>query len=159
MFGRKKCKKSEDKDEIFDLDTTPYRLTTLEHLRRIELQSLDFVVQEMSKGKDQGHMVTFASDSTTRREVGKFIGEGIHIGQNTALPLPLLPVSSESRDDIALQLGMGLELLAICSNTKVEDLAGMVDTLITDSTEHNEGVNQILADMYDLDRLQVSCSV
>ena len=49
---------------------------------------------------------------------------------------------------------MGLELLAVCSNKKVEDLAAMVDTLITDSVEHNKGVNQILADMYDLDRLQ-----
>ena len=47
---------------------------------------------------------------------------------------------------------MGLELLAVCSNKKVEDLAAMVDTLITDSVEHNKGVNQILADMYDLDK-------
>ena len=127
----------EDKDDKFDLDTTPHRTTTLEHLRRIEVQSLSLVVYEMSKGKEQGHMITFASDSTTRREVGKFIGEGIHIGQSAALPLPLLPLSSETRDDIALQLGMGLELLAISSNTKVEDLAAMVDTLITAGWDNN----------------------
>ena len=97
-------------------------------------------------------MLTLASDSTTRREVGKFIGEGIHIGQGSAYPLPLLPISSESREDIALQLGMGLELMAISSNMKVEELAAMVDTLLTDSVEHNKGVNQILADMYDLSK-------
>ena len=43
------------------------------------MQSLNLVVREMTKSKEEGHMVIFASDSTTRREVGKFIGEGIHI--------------------------------------------------------------------------------
>ena len=151
MFNRKNWKKSEDKDTTFDKYTTPHKSSILEHLKRIEVQSLNLVVGEMVKAKEEGHMLTLASDSTTRREVGKFIGEGIHIGQGSAYPLPLLPVSSESREDIALQLGMGLELLAISSSISVEKLAAMVDTLLTDSVEHNKGVNEILADMYNLD--------
>ena len=74
VFVRKNWKKSEDDDKTFDMDTTPHRITTIEHIRRIEVQSLNLVVREMAKGKEQGHMITFASDSTTRREVGKFIG-------------------------------------------------------------------------------------
>ena len=53
MFDRK-WKKSEDSDQTFDKDTTPHRVTILEHLRRIEVQSLGLVVGEMAKGKDEG---------------------------------------------------------------------------------------------------------
>ena len=44
--------------------------------------------------KDEGHMI---SDSTTRRGVGQFIEQGIHIGQNTAFPLPLLGIRGEMK--------------------------------------------------------------
>ena len=124
----------------------------LEKLRQIEVQSLGLVGMEMERGKAEGQMLTLASDSTTRREVGKFIGMGIHLDQDIAFPLPLLNVSSETREDIAQQLGMGLQLLSISSKTPVDELDAMVDVLLTDSVEHNKGVGQILADMYDLDK-------
>ena len=79
-------------------------------------------------------MITHASDSTTKPKVGQFIGQGIHIGQNAALQLPLLPICGEKKEDIAVQLGMGLEILSACSNVPVEQLARQVDTLLTDST-------------------------
>ena len=96
-------------------------------------------------------MVTLASDSTTRRGVGQFQGQGIHIGAGSAFPLPLLSIQNETREDIAEQLGMGLEILSICSGEPVESLASKVDTLLTDSVEHNKGVNEIMAELYDLD--------
>ena len=58
-------------------------------LRQVEAQSLRRVVGEMKRGKEEEHMLTHASDSTTRRMVGKFIGPGIHISQELAFPLPL----------------------------------------------------------------------
>ena len=36
---------------------------------------------------------------------------------------------------------MGLQILSAVSGVEVEELAGQVDTLPTDSTEHNKGVN------------------
>ena len=47
---------------------------------------------------------------------------------------------------------MGLEILSAVSGVPVAELAGQVDTLLTDSTEHNKGVNVILQELYDLDK-------
>ena len=80
------------------------------------------------------------------------IPQGIHIGQASALPLPLLPICGETREDIAAQLGMGLEILSAVSGVPVAELAGQVDTLLTDSTEHNKGVNIILQELYNLEK-------
>ena len=76
-------------------------------------------------------MITHASDSTTKPRVGKFIGQGLHIGTNDALPLPLLPIYGEKKEDIAAQIGMGLEILSAFSGVSVQELAGQVDTLMT----------------------------
>ena len=75
-------------------------------MRQIEAQSLGLIVESMTKGKEDGHMITLASDSTTRREVGKFMGSGIHIGKDASLPLPLLGIGSETKSDIAEQLSI-----------------------------------------------------
>ena len=48
--------------------------------------------------------------------------------------MPLLFICGEFREDKANQLGMGLEILAAVSGVPVEELAGQVDTLLTDST-------------------------
>ena len=96
-----------------------------------------------------------------RRGVGQFIGQGIHIGQESAIPLPLLGICGETRDDIAAQLGMGLEILAAVSGKEVKELAAQIDTLLTDSVDHNKNVNIILQDLYDLEKAagQLFCGV
>ena len=48
------------------------KIRVIQALRQIETQSLSLVVQEIRKGADEGHMVTHASDSTTKRGVGQF---------------------------------------------------------------------------------------
>ena len=57
------------------------------------------------------------------------------------LPLPLLPICGESKEDIAAQLGMELEILSTVRRVEVRELASQVDTLLTDSTKHNKGIN------------------
>ena len=47
---------------------------------------------------------------------------------------------------------MGLEILSAVSGVEVRELASQVDTLLTDSTEHNKGVNVIIQELYDLDK-------
>ena len=150
LFGRRWSKAGVKK--TIDNDTLPGKKHVIEALRQIEAQSLDLVVREMKKGKEEGHMITLASDSTTRRDVGKFIGMGVHIGKEGSLTLPLLGIGSESREDIALQLSMGLEQLSICSGVAVKELLEQVDVLFTDSVDHNKGVNFILQEMFDLDK-------
>ena len=152
MFGRKNWKKPESTTNLFDVDTAPLKLRILEKMRQIEVQSLQLVCREMERGKEEGKMVTLASDSTTRREVGKFIGMGIHLDQESAFPLPLLSITSETREEVAQQLGMGMQVLSICSRKPVEELASMLDTLISDSVEHNKGVGELFADIFNLDK-------
>ena len=54
---------------------------------------------------------------------------------------------------------MGLEILAVCSGEPLESLASKLDTLMTDSVEHNKSVNSILASLYSLDTIpgQIFC--
>ena len=106
MFGRS-WKTSEESKESFDLDTAPDRRNLLEKLRQIEAQSVKLVVDMMVQGKEEGRMITHASDSTTKPRVGQFIGQGIHIGQNAAIPLPLLPIHGEKRKILLLNWEWG----------------------------------------------------
>ena len=45
---------------------------------------------------------------------------------------------------------MGMSILSLLSGVEEKELMGQVDTLLTDSVEHNKGVNIILQDMFDL---------
>ena len=78
--------------------------------------------------------------------------QGIHIRQASARPLPLLPICRESREEIAAQPWMGLEILSAVSGLEVRKLASHVDTLLTDSTEQNKGVNVLIKELYDLEK-------
>ena len=150
MFGRR-WKHTTDDSDIFDKDTAPGKKHIVESLSKIEAHSLSLMVDLVTDGKAEGRMVTLASDSTTRKGVGQFQGQGLHIGNGSAFPLPLLSISNETKEDIAEQLGMGLQVLSICSGEPVDSLAAKLDTLLTDSVEHNKGVNEVLAQLYDLD--------
>ena len=148
-FGNGNWKKVDEKEDSFDIDTAPGNIKLLEKLRQIEAESLSLMVDEMRKGKEQGRLVTHANNSTTKPRVGQFIGQvvlhyhhhhnyyqhhinhnypthkhndynqGIHSGQASVLPLPLLPICGESREDIAAHLGMGLEILSAVSGVAV----------------------------------------
>ena len=132
------------------MDTLPEKIHILEKMRQIEAMSLSLMAAEVQRGREEGHMVTHVSDSTTRRGVGKFIGQGLHIGQGSTFPLPLLGISEETKEEIAAQLGMGLEILSVCSGREVKELASEVDTLLTDSVQHNKEVNMIFQELFDL---------
>ena len=75
MFGRS-WKKYDDSKESFDVDTVPQRRNLLEKLRQIEAQSVSLMVDMIVKGKEEGKMITHASDSTTKPKVGQFMGKG-----------------------------------------------------------------------------------
>ena len=68
MFGRS-WKKYDESKEFFDVDTVPQRRNLLEKLRQIEAQSVSLMVDMMVKGKEEGKMITHASDSTTKLKV------------------------------------------------------------------------------------------
>ena len=68
MFGRICITAGESK--TISKDSLP------EALRQIKDQSLSLMVGAIKAGKEEGRMITLASGSTPRRDVGKFIGIG-----------------------------------------------------------------------------------
>eukprot|EP00058_Branchiostoma_floridae_P018115 XP_002603604.1 hypothetical protein BRAFLDRAFT_93148 [Branchiostoma floridae] len=151
MFGRR-WKSPGEYDEIFDVDTVPTNKNIREALQQIEAQSLSLVVDKLDEEKQKGRMITHASDSTTKKGVGQFMVQGLHVGQETPFPLPILPIHGETTEDIAMQVDMGFEILASVRGVSAEDVYKLVDTHMTDSTEHNKGFANLLAEMYDIEK-------
>ena len=132
-------------------DILPSHRSIREALGLIETQALAQTVDRMVEGKSQGRMVTHAIDSTTKKGVGQFATQGIHIGRDSALPMPLIKIAGETTQDIAFQVDHGFHCLAIAKGISVEEVYSMVSTHMTDSVEHNKGINKILQEMYNLD--------
>ena len=144
-------KKGDLEENIYDRDTMPDKRSMRGALNLIEAQSLSLVVDKMEEEKRSGRMLTHAIDSTTKKGVGQFAAQGIHIGQDSPFPLPILSIDGESTEDIAMQVDMGFEILAAVRGVKVEEVYSLIDTHITDSTEHNKGFAKVLAEIYDLE--------
>ena len=151
LFGRK-WKKSDMEENNFDADTLPAKRNIRTALNLMEAKSLSLVVDKLEEEKDKGRMLTHAIDSTTKKGVGQFAAQGIHVGQDSPFPLPILSIDGETTEAIAMQVDMGFEILAAVRGVKVEEVYKMIDTHITDSTEHNKGFANILAEMYDLEK-------
>ena len=150
MFGRR-WKKPGESDDTLDIDTVPTNKNIRAALQQIEVQSLSLVVDMLEEEKQKGKMITHASDSTTKKGVGQFMVQGLHVGQDIPFPLPILPIHGETTEDIAMQVDMGFEILASVRGVGVEDVYKLVDTHMTDSTEHNKGFAKLLAEMYNIE--------
>ena len=158
-FGRN-WKISADDDESFDTDTMPHSKNIREMMKMIEAQSMDLLVDKMVDGKEQGRMLTHYTDSSTKKHVGTFNAQGIHIGKDNPYPLPILSVDGESKEDIAMQTDMDFSMLAIVRGVDVTEIYKLVDVHMTDATEHNKGFAKLLAEMYSLEKPagQLFCS-
>ena len=151
MFDRK-WKVAGSNNDIFDKNTLPDKRRIREALDLAEAQALCVVADEIIKTSNEGQMITHAVDSTTKKGIGQFAVQGIHIGKELPFALPLTNICGEKTDDIALQVDLMFEILAAVKKQPVEELYKHVDTDITDSTEHNKGFNKILQEMYGLEK-------
>ena len=111
-----------------------------EKLALIETQSLSLVADEMVKESDKCQTITHAIDRTTKRSMGTFATQGIHIGQNVPFPLPLMGIAGESTDDVAMQIDFAFEILAATKGTTAKELYKNVDVHMTYSTDFNKGI-------------------
>ena len=55
-------------------------------------------MDKMLEGRSQGRMVTHAIDSTTKKGLGQFAAQGIHIGRDSALHMPIICISGVTVD-------------------------------------------------------------
>ena len=136
-----------DVGDTIDMDTLPDKRNVRDKLNQIGAETLSFVVDAVKEGAEGGRMITAAIYSTTNKRAGPFATQGIHIGQNVPFPLPLMNICVETTEDIAMQVDFGFEILAAVKKKPVEDIYKLVDTHMTDSTSHNKGFADILADL------------
>ena len=120
-------------------------------LQLIEVETLSFAVSKISTANESGSAITAAIDSTTKRGVGQFATQGIHIGRNDPVPLPLMGISGESTQDVALQVDFAMEILAAVSGKTAQEVYKNIDVHMTDSVSHNKGIAVELQKLYDLD--------
>ena len=142
-----------ENSELIDLDTLPDKRNIREKLNLIEAETLSNAVSEISKAKENDdRAITHAIDSTTKKRLGQFATQGIHIGRNVPFPLPLINIAGETTEDIALQVDFGMEVLAAVQGKEAKDVYKLIDVHMTDSVAHNKGLGAVLADIYDLDK-------
>lgn len=167
MFDRS-WKIPSDDEQTFDIDTLPIKRNIREALRLQEAQDLDLMVDQLEKGKEEERPLTMFSDSTTKRGVGQFVAQGIHVGRDNPFPLPILSIDGETTGDIVLQVfpphpfvfisinisqvDMALTLVAAVRGTTSKELYKLIDTHMTDATEHNKRLAELLQEAYDLDQ-------
>ena len=95
-----------------------------------------------------------------KKAVGKFNVAGIHVNKSKPLPLPVVPVSGESRDNIAEQAALGFQILAASHDPPLDpaDLYKQVDLHITDSVGHNEFLHEDVPKLFDLNHQVLAVS-
>ena len=138
MFGRQW--KLHDEDAVVDLDTLPGIPNIHDKVKLLEVETLALAGAKLSEAKAQGHMITHCIDSTTKKRVGTFATQGIGINRNCPVPLPLISIAGETKEDIARQVDFGFEVLAAVQKREVKEVYGEVDLHMTDSTVHNKGI-------------------
>ena len=109
--------------------------------KKIEAYSLKQVGERILDAKSGGALLTHATDSITRKAVGTFAPAGVHINRNEYLHLPTLPITSETRNNIADSRATDFRLLEAAWEISAEK----IDVHMTDSTSHNKGITENLA--------------
>ena len=115
-------------------------------LARIEVQSLKLAADKIVN-LSEFDVITHATDSTTRKKVGCFAPQGLHVSQETYIPLPTLQLGSEITKNISDSIATGFEMMAVASDYSARDLYSTVDLHMTDATAHNKGVAKEVANV------------
>ena len=91
---------SSNDDETFNNNTLPTRKAIRSMLARIEVQSLKLAADKIVN-LSESDVITHATDSTARKKVGCFAPQGLHVNQETYIPLPTLQLGSETTKNIS----------------------------------------------------------
>ena len=151
---------TEESDTEYDCNSAPTPRNVRTALQLQEVEGMARIIEKVQEGKAAGRAITHTGDSTTKKGAGQFIVQGLSVGQETSLDLPILPIFGETTEDIALQCDMALEILAASKGITAKEIYSQVDVHMTDSTEHNKGIAPILAELYDLEKQagQIFCN-
>ena len=155
VFGRHfKIVEDHDNEEesSIEVDTLPKERFIRKMDEKVQTHGMAAEAQEIVDRKfEGGNVFTHASDSTTKKGVGKFNVAALHINRDEVLPLPTIPVAEESKDEIAEYADMGFHLLTVASGKTIEELYKVMDLHLTDSVSHNKFLSKEIQKLMDLD--------
>ena len=141
MFGRQWKYHSED-ETCVDLDTAPHVRNIRESGKAICALTLSCIVDEIMRSDDV--VITYHSDGSKRQGAGGYSVQGITIdGKYRAFPT--LPISSESRANLAKLKLTVLNILAVCGEVDASDIFAKITFQETDATSHNFEVDEQVA--------------
>ena len=112
---------SSNDDETLDNNTLPTRKAIRNILARIEVQSLKLIADQIVN-LSESDVITHATDSTIRKKVGYFAPQGLHVNQETYIPLPTLQLGSETTKNVSDSIATGFEMMAVTSDYSASDL-------------------------------------
>ena len=90
--------------------------------------------------EDTKTTVTYHDDGRKVQGAGSYSVQGIFY------PLPMLPISRETRENLAAIKLTVLEILAMCGEVTVEELWARTDFFTTDSVSHNLEVETMISE-------------
>ena len=116
-------------------------------------------METVIKADSEGATITHATDATTRRIVGTFAPQGLHINNKEFLALPTLQLSSETTDNITDSVIVDFKMIEAASGHSAESLYSAVDVHMTDATAHNKGLSTKLAEKFsrEVEAGQIFC--
>lgn len=156
MFGLE-WERFEEAEEI-TLNTVPDKKMNKKMGKAFEASTLSEVVEEMMS--EDTTTVTYHDDGSRSQGTGGYSVQGISI-RGKFHPLPTLSISSETRNNLAdLKLTI-LQLLSVTGGVSVEALWERIDFTMGDSTAHNLGVEEIVAEKLESEHVpgQLLCQV
>ena len=156
MFGLD-WERFEEADQI-TLNTVPDKRMNRKMGKALEAFTLSEMVGEMMS--EETTTVTYHDDGSRSQGTGGYSVQGITI-KGKFHPLPTLSISSETRNNLAdLKLTI-LQLLSVTGGVSVEALWERIDFTMGDSTAHNLGVEEIVAEKLESEHVpgQLLCQV
>ena len=116
-------------------------------------------METVIEADSEGATITHATDATTRRIVGTFAPQGLHINNKEFLALPTLQLSSETTDNITDSVIVDFKMIEAASGHSAESLYSAVDVHMTDATAHNKGLSTKLAEKFsrEVEAGQIFC--
>ena len=147
MFGRSWC--FHDEGEKITVNTVPQASAARRVGKGLEVFTIAKLCEKILGSDDKKVTVTYHDDGSRTQGAGSYSVQGISL-QGEFYPLPTLPISSETRDNLAALKLTVLELLATCGNTSMEELWARTDFIMTDSVSHNLEVENLVSNELDM---------
>ena len=128
-----------------DNNTLPTRSAIRKKLKQIHAMPLGLIATRISEAKSEGAILTYATDSTTRKHVGSFVPAGVHINRDEYVPLPALRMSSETTCNISEAIQTDFKLVAAAAGKEADELYANI--YVHYSTAHNKGISNAVAEL------------